>query len=546
MSSDIKITNCSIYLHKFDENEQKLKETDGKFITPFQFEKAKEIYNNFNDDKKILTLVVAETQMGKTGIMQALTYEFVKNSNIEPSNILILTGLSSCEWVKQTKERFIDIIRPNIFHRNTIQKFREILEKQNDLLIFFDEVHIANEVKNEIGKTFLSCGLLNINNLIERNIKIIQISATPDIALSELYEWDETNYNVSIIKSPDNYIGIQKLLNNNQIFEYKSLLDINNVKEIRQIIEIKYGNNFKYHLLRVQTNAIDNELTMNNIKAVFDDDDKEKNLFLIRNYYIDEETDSSEDLNDIYLDYKPNKHTIIIIKEKIRCSYTINKTHIGILYERKTETSFSQETTIIQGFLGRCCGYYDNSKRDIIIYTNLIIVYNYIKKIELEHQKSLYKCKKNKKIINDKDIIYNITPNITSQISNETMKIKEYNIKIINNIPDMKKDLILDIKPNQVYKDTIFEKILKDNNYYDTFKEYKEYKNTYKLTYNSKMYGYTKIKEAINNKTYIDYKHIYSSNSEQYKKITESPKSIIVIINSRQNEIYLLHYNKDT
>ena len=81
MSSDIKITNCSIYLHKFDENEQKLKETDGKFITPFQFEKAKEIYNNFNDDKKILTLVVAETQMGKTGIMQALTYEFVKNSN---------------------------------------------------------------------------------------------------------------------------------------------------------------------------------------------------------------------------------------------------------------------------------------------------------------------------------------------------------------------------------------------------------------------------------------------------------------------------------
>jgi hypothetical protein len=173
----------------------------------------------------------------------------------------------------------------------------------------------------------------------------------------------------------------------------------------------------------------------------------------------------------------------------------------------------------------------------------LIIVYNYIKKIELEHQKSLYKCKKNKKIINDKDIIYNITPNITSQISNESMKIKEYNIKIINNIPDMKKDLILGIKPNQVYKDTIFEKILKNNNYYDTFKEYK---NTYKLTYNSKMYGYTKIKEAINNKTYINYKHIYSSNSEQYKKITESPKSIIVIINSRQNEIYLLHYNKDT
>ena len=535
-----KITNQSIYLHNFEENEKTLKEMDGKFITPFQFEQANKIYKDFYDidcDKKILTLIVAETQMGKTGIIQALTYEFVKNDNINPLNMFILTGLSSCEWVKQTKERFIDMIRPNIFHRNTIGKFAESLKTLNDMIIFLDEVHIATELKNEIGRTFLSCGLLSIKNLIERNIKIIQISATPDIALSELYKWDETNYNVSIIKSPDNYIGIQKLLDNNQIYEYKSLTDIKNVIEIKQTIQIKYGNNFKYHLLRVQTNLGDSYITMNNINKVFDDNDK----FLVRNYFIDNEIDATEDLNDLYLDNKPNKHTIIIIKEKIRCSYTINKTYIGILYERKAET-IQNETTIIQGFLGRACGYYDNSNRNIIIYTNLDIVAAYILKIDLEHEKELYKIKNNKKIINDKDINYNLKT-YTTNINNEKNKTKEYNIKVIDDIPDIKNNLIKDLNHNkEVYHENELDIILKSKNYYDNFQQYTA-NQKYKLTYNSKMNGYTKLKKAITNKTYMDYKDLYAPKSSQIKSISENPKSIIVIVNSAQNEIYLLHYN---
>ena len=534
-----KISNQSIYLHNFEENEKNLKEIDGKFITPFQFEQAKKIYKDFYDidcDKKILTLIVAETQMGKTGIIQALTYEFVKNDNINPLNMFILTGLSSCEWVKQTKERFIDMIRPNIFHRNTIGKFAESLKTLNNMIIFLDEVHIATELKNEIGRTFLNCGLLSIENLIEKNIKIIQISATPNIALSELYKWDETNYNVSIIKSPDNYIGIKKLLDNNQIFDYKSLTDINNVIEIKQTIQIKYGNNFKYHLLRVQTNTCN---TINNINRVFDDNDK----FLVRNYFLDNEIDATEDLNDLYLDNKPNKHTIIIIKEKIRCSYTINKTNIGILYERKAET-IQNETTIIQGFLGRACGYYDNSNRNIIIYTNLDIVLTYILKIDLEHEKALYKIKNNKKIINDKDINYNLKTYICNDISNKKNKTKEYNIKVINDIPDIKNNLIKDLNhKKEVYHENELKIILKSKNYYEEFMQYDKY--IYKLTYNNKMNGYTKLKEAIKNNTYMDYTDLYAPKSSQIKSISENPKSIIVIVNKAQNEIYLLHYNNN-
>ena len=183
------LTNRDIYIHNFDKNENELKNANGKFITPYQFEQAKEIYNFFTFNKELLNLlIVAETQMGKTGIIQALTRIFVEENNIEPLNILILTGLSSTEWVKQTQNRFIEMIRPNIFHRNTMHKFQEILQTKNDLLLILDEVHIASELKNNMGKIFKECGLLNINNLTERNIKFIQVSATPDATLTELYK----------------------------------------------------------------------------------------------------------------------------------------------------------------------------------------------------------------------------------------------------------------------------------------------------------------------------------------------------------------------
>ena len=53
-----KISNQSIYLHNFEENEKNLKEIDGKFITPFQFEQAKKIYKDFYDIDKNTVIII--------------------------------------------------------------------------------------------------------------------------------------------------------------------------------------------------------------------------------------------------------------------------------------------------------------------------------------------------------------------------------------------------------------------------------------------------------------------------------------------------------
>ena len=62
------------YIYDFDKNEKELKENNGKFITEYQYKIANDIYNKFNQNNEcVLVLAVAETQMGKTGIMQAVT-----------------------------------------------------------------------------------------------------------------------------------------------------------------------------------------------------------------------------------------------------------------------------------------------------------------------------------------------------------------------------------------------------------------------------------------------------------------------------------------
>jgi len=427
------------------------------------------------------------------------------------------------------------MIRPNIFHRNSISKFTETFKSKRDLLIILDEIHIATGLGNNLGITFKQCGLLNIDNLIERNIKIIQISATPDSILTELYKWDEKNFNVFVIKSPDEYIGVEKLLNNNQILEYQSLLKIENVHDIRKLIHNKYKNNYKYHLIRIPTNKKENDIIENNINDVFNNETFDIKYFCVTK---NDQLSVDDDLNEMYLNIKPEKHTIIILKEKVRCSYTINKSYIGILYERKATYDFN-EMTIIQGLAGRACGYYDNSNKNIIVFSNIDIIKKYIEKIKNNHNVSLYESKTKIKNINNKDINYN---NKEPQIKNKDILFDTtYNIEVINVDNKDMKELTSGIKQNAVFKYDIFNKILKNNDYYDFYYNYDKNQH-YKLTYNPK--NNIDIINHIEAKKYINYDKIYCISSPQYNKILKSDKTLITVINKYQNKIYFISYKK--
>jgi hypothetical protein len=95
-----------------------------------------------------------------------------------------------------------------------------------------------------------------------------------------------------------------------------------------------------------------------------------------------------------FLSIKPQRHTFIFIKEKMKCAQTLEfiehdndgtivkkthniKHHIGVMVERWSKAidgDKGHDSFYIQGYLGRACGY---GTHDIICYTNLASVSKY-------------------------------------------------------------------------------------------------------------------------------------------------------------------------
>jgi hypothetical protein len=69
----------------------------------------------------------------------------------------------------------------------------------------------------------------------------------------------------------------------------------------------------------------------------------------------------------------PDKHTVIFIKDKLRCAKTITKTYIGIVYERKSQKI--NDSSIIQSLLGRVTGY--DVPADVLVYTSIDTIHRY-------------------------------------------------------------------------------------------------------------------------------------------------------------------------
>ena len=62
-----------------------------------------------------------------------------KNNVIFVDNIYIITGLSSCEWKRQTQDRIPKSIK--IFHRNDLlTKFVPDIKDKKNVLIIIDEI----------------------------------------------------------------------------------------------------------------------------------------------------------------------------------------------------------------------------------------------------------------------------------------------------------------------------------------------------------------------------------------------------------------------
>ena len=316
-------------------------------------------------------LLIARTQSGKTGIASAIIQEFSKSREtyVPIENIYLITGVSSKEWVDQTKARMPPMLRSRVFHRpHLTQKFLTDLKNKQNVLIITDEIQVAATKTQTLDRVFIDAGLTNIDHMLRNDIKLVEITATPDGTAYDMAAWKQHGAKM-VVDPGEGYTSSYDLLLQNRIrsaerLEHEPTKDYNPFESIRE--DMATFKTPKYHIVRASTYLNNFTQTVKNLMKAFGNTEYKYLLF--------DQTSKQKDIN-VILCTKPAKHTFILIKETLRCAKSLVKTHLGILYDRVVESGLMSNSTIVQSLLGRCTGYDDNGES--IVYTDIESIERY-------------------------------------------------------------------------------------------------------------------------------------------------------------------------
>jgi len=336
---------------------------------------AHRVCSYFDKPETLYAMIIAYCQSGKTGTLLAIIEEFACNRQTVPvDNIFILTGLSDNEWKKQNKSFFPDELQEKIYHRNELKTkfvndFNKSIQNGGEILILLDELHVASSEDMTVDTVFKQLNLSTPEFCREKKIKQIEVSATPEGVLSDREETGERF--VKVIADPGSgYVGVKELHNTNRFRDVKDFSDKEEVNNFMWDILTNFNENPKYHIVRLPKKNPKMTLTrynfeneIRNMRDTFNDTIMEFSL--------------NGNIDDIKLiDTKPNKHTIIFLKDMIGCAKNIqNKEHIGFWACRWNDGK-GCDTAMIQD-IGRMCGY--NIPTHVRVYCKLSVVKKYLK-----------------------------------------------------------------------------------------------------------------------------------------------------------------------
>lgn len=381
-----------------------------------QSDAAEQIIHSFISEGVLICLGIGEMQSGKTGVAIACIKRriilFLKTKNpryyIPKENIFIITGLSDNNWVELIEDRCPDFLKPRVYHRNDLlKKFAKKIEKVSNIFIIIDETHIASSVGNTTYNTFQLAGLLDRNELIKRNINILQLTATPEDLLYDVKEWGP--YSKTIYLEPGaGYIGLKELYQNGNLVDTINLFKenivsgtiqnsdeiidnytqlttnmINNPEQQIAIVRVNTGTDIitalKY--IRLMTEKFNIKIdTM--IFITYDGYRKILSDKYVRKMRGIDHLNDLEDLNK-FLGKPPVNVTYLIVIDRIACAQTLDLTHVAFMCDNNS--MYKTLTTTVQSFAGRACGYHDPI-HTTVVFTNLKNVKKYIGMSETKFQ----------------------------------------------------------------------------------------------------------------------------------------------------------------
>lgn len=319
------------------------------FAFPNQIEDAETVSNIFRENPNCRIVVVKKpTKIGANGFMLMLAKFFTTDPDdnflIHYKNVFFTTGMSNTDWVEQFKKKAPDCFRDRILHNPKLYEAK--IKYANNVLIFIDEVDFGSGEKQKVSQFLRDyAGALDLNNLIERKIRLVVISATILKELRDVPEWGQSEiYRIFAMTIPEGYVGHKIFLETGILDEYFSLETNDEASRwIENDILRRYSHEYRIHLVRVNKKS---EKAIKNVcKGIGMIDVVEYNA----NNTVDLEGLCTEPLE---------KHIIVLVKNLLRRAYFMPdelKLRIGAIMELFTKKA--DNNVQAQGLVGRMTGF---------------------------------------------------------------------------------------------------------------------------------------------------------------------------------------------
>ena len=341
-----------------------------------------DVMNVYKNDTSRSVVLFAQMQSGKTNAFLFLAGEMLRLEKVE--NVVIFSGNRETELKDQLSEleisrfyervyrrhleklnvdisdEFIDhiISKINVVWGTELMKKLETVATENTLYIE-EESHFAQSVGQMPHKFIKSIGLsLNGDStaLIERNNYVCSVSATPFSEMSDVVHLNQ-NKKIVFMQPGESYRGVSWYKEHDKIVGFdkwqEKLQEIIARKchspawlavmnELRtSAIASPVAETPKWAIIRVR-----GEAQVDEVKAMC----ASSNWSAVR--YDQGNKGELKSLKDLAT--PPEVNTIVIIKELCRMGTVVPKQHISFVMETSTNP---RTDTVLQGLLGRMCGY---------------------------------------------------------------------------------------------------------------------------------------------------------------------------------------------
>ena len=321
-------------------------------VFPQQIAAALEIIAAF--DKHTYAILLAQMQSGKTGTFMLVLSEMIRLGKVEYG--VIFSGNREIELKEQTKNQdeffktyadylidlgimdltIIDLIKSR-FQVVWGPDLKNFSQKGNTIYIW-EESHYGQSQKQQIDAFTTRLGI-HPSGAAPEGCFVLSVSATP---FSEYTDWHQMTQDKTVVRllPPEQYLSVKKMIANKQLHAYTNAPKT----KLEECLETHRA--LGYAIVRGMAGELAPVANKHGWDVI----------------HYDQSTSRGININDI-LSTCPLRPTVIFLKGMIRMGKQVKKQFVLFCLETSKTT---KTDTVLQGLLGRCCGY--DSSPSIHIY----------------------------------------------------------------------------------------------------------------------------------------------------------------------------------